>query len=75
MPYYSQLRFEAGKPYNVTSGFQQTEGWMSHQSRFLTEKSYTDLYYATGEDFQVYFYNGLPRMYFESDPPAALVPI
>ena len=74
MPYYSQLRFEAGKPYNVTSGFQRTEGWMSHQSRFLTQKSYTDLYYATGEDFQVYFYNGLPRMYFESDPPAALVP-
>jgi hypothetical protein len=29
-----------------------------------------DLYHATGEDFQVFMWTGVPRLYFEAAPPA-----
>lgn len=73
-PFYSRFRFDAGKPYNVTDGNLYTEGWTAYMSILLNPTTFTDMYYATGEDFQVYFYTGLPRMYYEADPPPPPAP-
>jgi hypothetical protein len=73
VPYYSNDRFTPGKMQTLTtisaSTSQPPEGFDYRiWSDGMTDTTY-DFYCATGEDFQVYFFTGLPRMYYEASPP------
>jgi hypothetical protein len=71
MPYYSPERFVPGKISNWTSVPTPVEGYKCKINATINDKSVLDLYVGAGEDFQVYMWTGLPRMYCESVPPAA----
>jgi len=69
VPYYSPFRFTPGKVQNYTTTSVFTPTW---DYRIQVEGQYEtafDAWVAAGEDFQVYFFSGLPRMYYEADPP------
>jgi hypothetical protein len=70
IPYYSRDRFVPGKVQNWTDVVQQVEGFKVKFNGVVTDKSVMDFYVAAGEDFQVYMWTGLPRMYCESIPPS-----
>jgi len=75
MPYYSHYRFTPGKPQDTTS-IQTFEGAWDYRieddrTGSSAQNISYDVYVAAGEDFQTYFFTGLPRMYYESSPPAA----
>jgi hypothetical protein len=70
IPYYSRDRFVPGKVQNWTDVVQQVEGFKVKFNGVVTDKSVMDFYVAAGEDFQVYMWTGLPRMYCESFPPS-----
>eukprot|EP00997_Jenningsia_sp_PLL12_P009099 NODE_5_length_6398_cov_171.445267_g4_i0.p2 GENE.NODE_5_length_6398_cov_171.445267_g4_i0~~NODE_5_length_6398_cov_171.445267_g4_i0.p2 ORF type:complete len:898 (+),score=9.12 NODE_5_length_6398_cov_171.445267_g4_i0:3343-6036(+) len=68
-PYYSPFRFSPGKDENKT-GFATFEE--SFDYRIFGEAPSTmaiSKFVAAGEDFQVYFFTGLPVMYYEEVPP------
>lgn len=71
VPFYSPFRFSPGKAQALTGPLALwTEGF---DYRIFTEAKSPfvyDLHCAAGEDFQTYFFTGLPRMYFESSPPS-----
>ncbi len=77
VPYYSRYRFSPGKTQNWTT---VSNDYSNYYSVFInqindrpdigTSVGCYDSYVAAGEDFQVYFFTGLPRMYYESAPPA-----
>jgi hypothetical protein len=69
-PYYSQQRFSPGKRESYTTGIIDSEGYSFVWRGYSTSLSATDFHHAIGEDFQVYFWTGLPRMYYEPSPPA-----
>jgi hypothetical protein len=74
MPYYSPYRFTPGKPESLT-GINLWEAAFDIRAYFMgsgtnTNSSTFDVYAAAGEDFQCYFFTGLPRMYYEAAPPA-----
>jgi hypothetical protein len=71
MPYYSPERFVPGKISNWTSVPTPVEGYKCKINATINDKSVLDMYVGAGEDFQVYMWTGLPRMYCESVPPAA----
>lgn len=69
VPFYSRYRFAAGKEENYTS---LTAQWNNNHALLMylhDSTSRVDLFVAAGEDFQVYFFTGLPRMYYEAAPP------
>lgn len=69
VPFYSRYRFAPGKEENYTS---LTPIWTNaHALNLYLHDSTTriDLHTAIGEDFQTYFFTGLPRMYYEASPP------
>lgn len=71
-PFYSPFRFSPGKSQSMTGPVGiWTEGFdyriYAQGSNFLA----FDFYCAAGEDYQAYFFTGLPRMYYEIDPPAS----
>jgi len=69
IPYYSPFRFVPGKVENYTSLLLWTEGFdLRIFADGAIDSSY-DAYVATGEDFQAYFWTGLPPMYYEPTPP------
>jgi hypothetical protein len=77
-PYYSPFRFTPGKPQNYTGA---TTFENSFDLRLFytgntadTLKSTYDVYTAAGEDFQCYFFTGLPRLYYEPNPPEVQIP-
>jgi hypothetical protein len=69
LPYQTRYRFVQGRKANFTG----TQGYIpSHNIRIEYNgdtTTATDLFVAVGEDFQTYFFVGLPRVYFESDRP------
>jgi hypothetical protein len=74
IPYYSPYRFTPGKMENLTSAT-IWEATFDIRTFFngngsTTSTSGYDVYVAAGEDFQTYFFTGLPRMYYEASPPA-----
>jgi len=72
VPYYSKYRFTPGKVSNYTQTSIWTPTW---DYRIFADGDYDtsfDTWCAAGEDFQVYFFTGLPRMYYEMDPPTPL---
>lgn len=69
-PYYSSYRFFPGKGEDYTTLLQYTEGfdyWVNGQ---MSNKQVFDFWCAAGEDFQCYFFTGLPRLYWEASPPS-----
>jgi hypothetical protein len=74
IPYYSRDRFVPGKVQDWTETVQQVEGFKVKVNAIITDKSVMDFYVAAGEDFQVYMWTGLPRMYCESTPPLPVEP-
>lgn len=75
VPFYSPARFVPGRRENWTTN-SALDFVESVDSRVLLD-SYTksatlDYHCAIGEDFNTFFFIGLPRMYFEPAPPAPL---
>jgi hypothetical protein len=73
VPYYSPYRFTPGKPINYTSAQLYEAAW-DYKVWFTArgtdaQSSAVNVYVAAGEDFQTYFFTGLPRMYREVNPP------
>jgi len=69
MPWYSPRRFAAGKHVNWTAGNSfGAGGYYLHG--FTAPEVVYDIYAAAGEDFQAYFFTGMPRLYYEAVPPA-----
>jgi len=73
-PYYSSFRFTPGKVQDITS-IQLWEGAWDYRAYFNSTGAGSntatfDVYVAAGEDFQTYFFTGLPRMYYEANPPS-----
>lgn len=79
VPWYSRYRFAPGKTQNWSTG---TDDFCQFYSVFINQifdrpdlastVGCYDLFVAAGEDFQVFLYTGLPRMYYEPVPPAPL---
>jgi len=73
VPFYSQFRFAGTRHHGWTQAdtwglggyYLQVKGAMNNTQVF-------DIYAAAGEDFQPYFFIGLPKMYYEPTPPAVL---
>jgi len=71
-PYYSSYRFSPGKNQDHTSGMLWDGAW-DYRAYITGNGSLTtsyDVWVAAGEDFQTYFFTGMPRMYYEAAPPA-----
>lgn len=69
VPYYSQYRFTPGKQIDYTEDYNWTPNWSMEAQVFASGGTVVDYHVAAGEDFQVYFFTGLPRMYYEATPP------
>lgn len=71
IPYYSEYRFQPGKKENY-SGTSRIKAptFIGDHLVFMSNTNSLDYLTATGEDFQVFFFTGLPRMYYENIPPA-----
>lgn len=71
VPYYSPYRFTAGKAENwTTSAARWAEGYDYRIFSIGGTANTYDLHVAAGEDYQCYFWTGLPRMYYEAAPPS-----
>jgi hypothetical protein len=78
IPYYSRYRFVPGK---ILAPALKAPEWVQNQTIWINEYNIAtfgggdnivacyDIYCAVGEDFQAYMFSGLPRMYYEPDPP------
>jgi hypothetical protein len=75
VPYYSPLRFTPGKSAAQTDVMFFESAWdyrlFLPSDSFESDSSTIDIYAAAGEDFQTYFFTGMPRMYYEAGPPDA----
>jgi len=45
------------------------ETWKYAIGRLNGQDMVVDIYAAAAEDYQAYFFSGLPRMYYEATPP------
>lgn len=68
-PYYSPLRFTPGKEENHTGLNLFNEGYDYFLETNGGAETCWDIHVAAGEDYQAYFFTGLPRMYFEPTIP------
>eukprot|EP00918_Siedleckia_nematoides_P043818 GHVU01095750.1.p1 GENE.GHVU01095750.1~~GHVU01095750.1.p1 ORF type:complete len:477 (+),score=25.49 GHVU01095750.1:140-1432(+) len=78
VPYYNASRFSPAKMVDVTSG--KIESYEIETTHKLvveyvgsTKKTFVGCYVAAGEDYNCYFFTGLPQMYYEATVPLALV--
>ena len=74
MPYYSSYRFIPGKEESYTGpslweGAWDWRAWWTSTGAD-TDSAVYDVYVAAGEDFQCYFFTGLPRLYYEGAAPS-----
>jgi hypothetical protein len=76
VPFYSPDRFYPGKRENWGTGLTDIEYFnvyinqISDYGDFVAPVACYDLFVAAGEDFQTYFFTGLPPLYYEASPPA-----
>lgn len=70
VPYYSASRFSPGKVSDYHILDLVSDGWLYRT--YTNGSTYGNYawHVATGEDFQVYCFTGLPRMYYEPAAPA-----
>jgi len=71
VPYQTQYRFNPGKRENYTGPVPFINRFKFWSRLFGDDYSTMDFHVAAAEDFQVYFWTGLPRMYLEMTPPTA----
>lgn len=75
VPYYSPYRFSPGKTaaYTDTQTFEAPWDFRVYfpDTETNSNSATYDIYAAVGEDFQTYFFTGLPRMYYEASVPSA----
>lgn len=71
VPYQTQYRFNPGKRENYTGPQPFINRFKMWMRLFGDDYSAMDFHVAAAEDFQVYFWTGLPRMYYEAGPPSA----
>jgi len=71
-PFYHDYRFYPGKTLDYTSSGSKIEGFDWRIFSDTSSSAVYDVHCACAEDFQVFFWTGLPRMYREAAPPAAL---
>nr|QUS52724.1 hypothetical protein 2 [Mute swan feces associated picorna-like virus 20] len=71
VPYYSNFRFSPGKEAGYTGIEVFDPTWRFQITTNNDIIANVDEWYSTGEDFQVYMWTGLPRMYYEAAPPVA----
>jgi len=69
IPYYSDTRFTPGKTQDLTTTAVFNETWKYAIGRLNGQDMVVDIYAAAAEDYQAYFFSGLPRMYYEATPP------
>lgn len=73
VPFYSLLRFAGGRHLGwLQSDTWNLGGFYLYVRGILANNQILDVYSSVGEDFQTYFYMGLPRMYYEPVPPPAI---
>jgi len=76
VPFYSNYRFSPGKNANwtVTPSYVNFGGFQcKYQICTTTSARWAmDHYVAIGEDFQFYFFSGIPALYYTPSPPAPL---
>lgn len=73
MPYYSNKRFLPGKQENYSGIVSQEEECGAFDYTWNSSggiESVYHMYTAAGEDFQVYFFTGMPRIYYATGTPA-----
>lgn len=71
VPYYSNKRFQAGKPQDYTSNFED-ESFVFQAWPAADNSATYDIYAAGGEDIQAYFFTGTPRLFYEATPPTPI---
>lgn len=71
VPYYSPFRFTPGKTENWTTGQNLISGYDFYLKTMGGPNVSLDCHVASAEDFQVYMWTGLPRMFYERSPPPA----
>jgi len=81
VPYQTQYRFVPGKLARMTNsnnpvlqaGTYQNLYRVSFEGHTSIEQQ-IDMHVAAGEDFQVYFWSGMPRIYYQDNPPQPAEP-
>lgn len=68
MPYYSPYRFSPAKREDRTTAYIEESWDFRIYARAAVDFTY-NAYVAAGEDFQCYFWTGLPPLYYEPVPP------
>jgi hypothetical protein len=68
IPYYSRFRFSPGKDARQSSFTPFDPSFRWRATYFSNSDGALDTWCSTGEDFQVYFWTGLPRMYLGALP-------
>lgn len=72
VPWYTRHRFADGRHKSWTAADTwQLGGYYLRVRGLLNNQNPFDVYCAAGEDFQTFFFMGLPRMYYEPTAPAA----
>lgn len=75
VPFYSSYRFVPGRKEDYTGiasdGDHRIPGFEILWYFLGDLNTLADMYVSTAEDYQVYFYTGMPPVYFEASPPAA----
>ena len=70
-PFYSSYRFVPGKIQNYTNSTELIGPYFDYRIYANgSTSSVMDFWSAAGDDFQVYFWTGMPRMYYEPLVPA-----
>jgi len=69
-PYYNFLRYSPGKEENLTSGSNTLVPLKYKVTGTISNSTTIEAHCAAGEDFQVYFFTGMPVMYYDSSVPA-----
>jgi hypothetical protein len=72
VPFYGSFRYSPGKKQDWTGPEWAEAPMQGVIIRNMVQGATTtlqEIYAATGEDFQAYFWTGLPPMYYESVPP------
>jgi hypothetical protein len=70
VPYYAPIRFSPSKRENLTTGNDFASGYSISATGTASRFTFFDSHVATAEDFQVYFWTAMPRLYFEQSSPA-----
>jgi hypothetical protein len=72
VPFYSDDRFVPGKREDYTSSFGDYALNTFDYKIFMrgNNETYINAFCAAGEDFQVYFWTGLPPLYYNPTPPS-----